>query len=101
MGECSATQLAEVLPVDPSRISRLVNGMVNMGLLRRRRTPTDRRIVMLRLTEKGNELTLHISERVNAYYAKLTEGIGEDEMREFVSTATKVLANYATMAPPP
>ena len=31
--ECTATQLAEILPTDPSRISRLVHGLVQRGLL--------------------------------------------------------------------
>ncbi len=96
-GECTATQLAEVLPVDASRISRVVNRMVDMGLLRRRRLRSDRRIVMLTLTPRGNDLTLRIHQRVQVYDAKLIDGVSEREMRSFVATTFKILANYNAM----
>ncbi|MXX52943.1 MAG: winged helix-turn-helix transcriptional regulator [Dehalococcoidia bacterium] len=94
-GECTATQLAQVLPVDGSRISRVVTGLVDKGFLRRRRLRTDRRIVMLRLTEKGMELTSGISQNMQRYYAMLTEGIGEEEMRVFASVTSRIVANHA------
>ena len=97
-GERTATQLAEVLPIDASRISRVVTRLVDMGLLRRRRLRRDRRIVMLRLTEKGTELVTLISEGVEDYDAKLTKGIGKEEMRVFVSVTAKILANYAALS---
>ena len=51
--EWTATQLAEALPVNVSRVSRVVTKMVGMGLMRRRRRRNDRRVVMLALTEEG------------------------------------------------
>ena len=83
-GECTATQLAEILPVDTSRISRVVTRLVNM-----RRS--------LRLTEKGNELTLQLHRRMQIYDAKLMEGISKEEIRAFASTAFKIIANYTAL----
>ena len=60
------------MPTDPSRISRMVTKLVDMGLLRRRRLRNDRRIVMLRLTPEGNELTSQLVEQAQLYYAALT-----------------------------
>ena len=94
-GECTATQLAQVLPVDGARISRLVTGLVEKGLIRRRRLRDDRRIVMLRLSEEGAEMVAHIVSSMEHYDAMLTEGVGEEEMRVFVSVAAKIMANYA------
>lgn len=99
-GECTATQLAQVLPVDGSRISRVVTGLVDKGFLRRRRLRTDRRIVMLRLTEEGMELTSGIFQNMQSYYAMLTEGIGEEEMRVFASVTSRIVANHAAMQGP-
>ena len=97
MGECTATQLADMLPVDASRISRLVTGLADRGLLRRRRLRNDRRIVMLRLSPKGLELTSEVTQRMQAYYAKLTEGLGEQEMNSFAAAALRIVANYEAM----
>ena len=97
-GECIATELAEILFIDPSRISRIVTKLVDMGLLRRRRLRSDRRIVMLRLTEKGNELTVQLAQSVQIYDTKLTEGISEKEMCVFRSVVSKILSNHAVLA---
>ena len=102
MGECTATQIAEILPTDPSRISRLVHGLVQRGLLRRRRLTSDRRIVMLRLTGDGVELTRRLEQRVHDFYDALTEGIGEEELGAFMSSSLRMMENYdATKEGPP
>ena len=96
-GERTATQLAQALPMDGSRISRVVTDLVDKGLLRRRRTREDRRIVMLSLTNKGLELASQIFQNMQRYYAMLTEDISEEEMRTFVSVKSRILAKYASM----
>ncbi len=93
--EYTATKLAQVLPVDAARISRIVTGLVEKGLLRRRRLRSDRRIVMLRLSEEGREVASRISQEMQRYYVILTEGIGEEEMRVFVSVTARIIANHA------
>ncbi len=95
--ECTATYLARLLPVDATRISRQVTGLVDKGLLLRRRLREDRRIVMLRLSPEGEELASELSERMNAYYARLTEGFSEEEMRAFATIAQGIIANYEAM----
>ncbi len=69
--EWTASQLAQSLPVNASRISRQVAKMVGMGLMRRRRLRNDRRVVMLSLTAGGKKLTLDIQRRVHSYEAVL------------------------------
>ena len=86
-----------MLPVDGSRVSRLVTGLVDKGLVRRRRLRSDRRVVMLRLSDEGRELTLRIMERMQGYDAMLTEGIGEEEMRVFISVSARIIANHDAM----
>ena len=92
-GERTATDLAQILPIDGSRVSRLVTVLVDRGLLRRRRLRSDRRIVMLRLTEEGRELTSSIFQDMRRYYAMLTEDVGEEELRLFESIASRMVAN--------
>ena len=99
-GECTATQLAEVLPVDASRISRVVNRLVEMDLLSRRRLRDDRRVVMLTLTEHGQELTSQVHERVQLYEARLMEGVTDEAMRVFVDTTFKIISNYEALQQP-
>lgn len=94
-GECTATQIAEVLPVDASYISRLVNGLVERNLLRRQRPRGNRRIVILSLTEEAKDLTSRVMESERIFDAMLTDGVSEEEKEVFVSVVTRILANCA------
>ncbi len=95
--EVTATQLVQILPIDSSRISRLVTSVVDKGLLLRRRLSSDRRVVMLRLSEEGRELTSIIVDNLRRYNAQLTQGISETDLRVFESVIQEMLANDAAM----
>ena len=99
--EQTATELAQVLPVDGSRISRIVTRLVDRGLLHRRRSRDDRRIVMLSLTEEGSEFTSRILQNMRRQYATFTKGISEEEMLTFDSVISRIIANYASMESQP
>ena len=95
--EWTTTQLAEALPVNVSRVSRVVTKMVGMGLMRRRRRRSDRRVVALALTEEGKALALELHRRVQAYDARLSVGVHEEELAVFASVLSKVMANYTAL----
>ena len=96
-GECTATQLARVLPVDASRISRIVTRLVDKGFLLRRRLPHDRRTVMLSLTDEGTRLVAELGDRVEAYLLTLLEGYDEEELRMVESVTVRMRANFMAM----
>ena len=89
---------AQALPLAPSGISRTVTKLVEKGLVRRRRLLSDRRVVILTLTDAGTALAQGLNKRVGAYDASLCEGAGEEEMATFVAVSSKVMANYAALA---
>ena len=93
----SATQIAERLPVKASRISRLVDKLASMRLMRRRRHRSDRRVMLLTLTEKGKSLTLELFRRIEAYEATLQQGVIDEETSALVSLTSKIMANYARL----
>ena len=53
---------------------------------------------MLAVTDQGKEMALVIHGRVQAYIERLSEGVSEEEMAAFISTTSKVMANYDAMA---
>lgn len=95
--ESTATELARLLPIDASRISRLVNVLVEKDLLIRRRRRHDRRVVMLRLSPEGRDLATTVAKRMEGLYARLTMGLTRKEIRQFAATALKIQANYEAM----
>lgn len=92
--EWTATQLTEKTALDPSRISRLVDQLVNRHLLRRRRSRTDRRVVNLALTDNGGEKIAAAHSRIISYQAGLLKDVSDEELRGFFATARKVIQNY-------
>ena len=63
--EWTVTELAQMLSVDASSMSRVVNKLVDRGLLRRRRPREDRRLVFLKLTKDGVALGLELHEKAH------------------------------------
>ena len=97
LGECSATQLVQLLPVDAARISRLVNGLVERDLLIRRRPRNDRRVVLLSLSAEGEALTTEVTRHLRDFYAGLTRGLTEGELEAFFAVAQRLIANHEAM----
>ena len=95
--ECTATELAQVLPVDASRISRIISSLVDKGLLQRRRRFDDRRIVMLTLTDDGKEVTSQILQELDLQSNMLAEGIEVEDMRVFASVVSRMVANHTAI----
>ncbi|MCY4575194.1 MAG: MarR family winged helix-turn-helix transcriptional regulator [Chloroflexi bacterium] len=95
--ECTATELASVLPVDPPRVSRMVTALADRGLLRRRRLRNDRRVVMLRLSDDGAELAATLRRSIGNFYISVAQGISAEDLGVFASVTDKIADNYAAM----
>ena len=91
------TALASELSLPVYRVSRELSKLADRGLLVRRRLSSDRRVVTLRLSNKGKDLALEVDERVKAAEATLSDGISANEMEVFGSVSSRVMANYAAM----
>ena len=95
--EWTVTQLSDILPADAPRISRLVSKLVDRGLLRRRRRTDDRRVVLLRLTQQGKDLSDELRQRVSEHETRLLEGVSPEELETLRAVTSKILANHAVM----
>lgn len=73
----SLIALGDLLICETGSPSRLVNGMVEAGLIERVPSTTNRRMVTLTLTEKGQERAERVREVEQAMYGMMTELLGE------------------------
>ena len=89
----TVTALAQAMPVDGGRLSRVVRGLAKRKLIRKRRLRSDRRVVRLTLTEEGSALTRELIRRVQAHYEVLLEGIDDEGRRVFMAVIQQILAN--------
>lgn len=87
--------LAILIPVDAGSLSRHVDKLVKQGLLRRRRSQRDRRVVRLELTDEGTALVRELTHVVLDVNAALLSGVSEDEKRCLVGVVGKIVENSA------
>lgn len=78
-GEVSLIDLATTLGLDPSTLSRTVNGLVLLGLINRLTNEKDRRCVAISLTEQGKKVFDEIEAIYNRYYSGVLEIIPENK----------------------
>ena len=82
-GEVSLVELASSFGLDTSTLSRMIQGLVVLGLVSRLTNEKDRRYVAISLTEQGRKLFDQIEATFNAYFSQVLELI-PSENREAV-----------------
>jgi DNA-binding MarR family transcriptional regulator len=89
--DSSLTSLAAALDLDPSTLSRTVDGLVKTGWVERTPDATDRRAVRLALTAAGRDKVAEIDGMCDRYYQGLFDDMNERD-RKCVVRAVKLLA---------
>jgi DNA-binding MarR family transcriptional regulator len=86
----SLNELAEVLNLDNSTMSRTVNNLVNQNLAEREIDPNDRRYVKIKLTKEGESSFQSIEESMTQYFETVLTSIA-DEKRDQVIESLQLL----------
>jgi len=94
--ECKMTDLARILGVTKSAVTGLTDRLIRSGLLRRRRSKQDRRVVNVLLTSKG----LKQSKRFAAFHLKmiasLFSNISQNERARYLKILRKIYRNISS-----
>jgi DNA-binding MarR family transcriptional regulator len=72
-------------------ISRLIDRLVNAGLMERLPSPTDRRVVLIRLTQRGFDLIETIHPKLLEHNRALLEHMSEAEVEKVAKGLGRVL----------
>lgn len=82
----TCTQATErMLSPDPD-ITRLLDRMESQGLIRRDRTPEDRRVVIARITDRGIEAANRIDEPLHQLLQQSVGRIGRQRLLDLIDT---------------
>lgn len=82
----SVNELAELLDLDKSTVSRVVEQLVNNNLLLRETHTKDRRFVTLDLTPDGKELFQSTEQRMEGYYAGVLDCLPESKRQQVIES---------------
>lgn len=73
-GPTSATTLSESTAMDRSSVSRLVNQLKNLGYVKSEQSPSDRRGILISLTELGLQKTMDaLKEKETEFYERIAD----------------------------
>lgn len=82
--KCTASELTEVLQIDPGYLSRILRRFKKEGLIETNKSTTDGRSQILLLTEKGCETFNHLSEASAIQLVQLLEPIPQGAQQQLV-----------------
>lgn len=86
--------VADVLMIDASTASRMVEGAAAAGLLERRSCAEDRRKVRLHLTAEGREVLEQVTVRRRQLLAQVTAEWDPDDLRELIGLLSTLQAGF-------
>jgi len=89
--EISINELAGLLHVDKSTVSRSVDHLVKHGFVTRTTAPQDRRYVSLNLTVQGQELFESIENRMESYVADVIKLIPEEKFEQVMKSLDYII----------
>ena len=87
----SLNELAELLNLENSTMSRTVNNLVIKELTKRDIDPLDRRYVTISLTDSGYKLYEGIEEDMNLYFSKVYDSIPENKKQQVLESVQILL----------
>jgi DNA-binding MarR family transcriptional regulator len=85
------TEISEQLQITPSAVTHTINSLEKGGFIERSAAPNDRRIVLVRATDKSKEIMKKLyAERVQ-FIEGLVTYLGEHDSKEFIRLFSKAL----------
>jgi DNA-binding MarR family transcriptional regulator len=93
LGECAMSELAAFSVVDRTTLTRTVDQLVAEGLVERFPSPADRRLVLLRLTDRGQDVAARCRSAANADNRRHLRGLSDEKVRAAVSALIRIADN--------
>lgn len=85
------SEISELLNITPSAVTHTVNSLEKIGYIERHSDPTDRRIVLIRVTSQCEKImTEHHSERIQ-FLEDLVTFLGEKDSKDFIRLLSTAL----------
>lgn len=90
-GVTTAGDLAHTICHDAGSLTRVVDEMVRRGLVIRGRSDSDRRVVTLALTERGEELVERLAPRMMNFWNETLAGFSHIEVDTLINLLTRLV----------
>jgi DNA-binding MarR family transcriptional regulator len=92
-GEMSARQLSAEAGLTPASVTQMLDALAATGIVARKRSESDRRVVTSALTDEGRRRVERKHEELTAKWRAALEGLGPEEI-EAAERVVRLLAAY-------
>ena len=89
-GETTMREVADYLFVTPPAVTGLVDKLVKMNLAKRNASSSDRRIIIVSLTQKGKTVILKIKNQSNELFFSIFKGFSSQDRKSFLEVTRKM-----------
>ena len=93
-GERTMSELAEVLGAPLSTASGIGERLARRGLVQRQRGPEDRRVVVVRLTRKGETAAGKLRGQIDGLLRRVAGALTDEEQAQLLTLLAKVWAAF-------
>lgn len=90
-GEVTMSQIADSINIPMSTATGIIERLVKKGYIIRDKNESDRRIVSLKLTDKGKIFIEQIKVRISAYVKKIYDSLDEDDREHLFKIFNKIM----------
>ena len=90
--ECSAKKIRESIVIDEGYLSRILDSFVKRGLIKKTRSPKDRRLWIILLTEKGKREFASLNDNSNRLIAQLVGGLSREDRADLLDKMEEIRA---------
>ena len=94
---CTSTELSEAFHVNKSAVTSNINRLEGKGLIERARDLDDRRVVHLRLSEKGETLFREMEQKIHIVVEAIMGNFKYEEIVSFLDTYEKLSQTFVEM----
>ncbi len=90
-GEVIMSQIADIINIPMSTATGIIDRLVKKGYVIRDRSDSDRRVVAIKLTEKGKASAAKIKEYISGYVRKIYDILTDEERELLFKIITRVM----------
>ena len=90
LGDLSLSELSERIRAQNSTVTGIIDRMEREGLVLRARSTEDRRVVKIRLTDKGSRIAREVSVEPMEIFRGALDSLSVAEMRDLLRILTKI-----------
>lgn len=87
---CSAKKIREKIRIDEGYLSRILDTFRKKGLITKAPSPDDRRLHIIKLTEKGRKEFASLNDHSDKLISRIIEKLSEEEREELVSMTERI-----------